>query len=202
MIGPQASTWFAVFSFSEDGYVKDDEAIDAAELLASLKESDTASNEERARLGMTKLYTDGWQVAPHYDSATNRLEWGVRLRSEDGEQIINYTSRLLGRSGVMSAVLVADPTRLAVDTADFKSVLEGFTYLPGQTYAEYREGDKVAEYGLAALVLGGAAAVATKKGFWGIIAGFLAAFWKVLAAAAVAAVAGIGKLFGRRKTSE
>ena len=60
-------------------------------------------------------------------------------------------------------------------------------------------GDKVAAIGLGALVLGGAAAVATKKGLWGIIGGFLAATWKFLIAGAVALFAGAGKLFGRKK---
>jgi uncharacterized membrane-anchored protein len=57
----------------------------------------------------------------------------------------------------------------------------------------------VAEFGLAALVLGGAAAVATKKGFWAVIGGFLAAFWKLLAGLAVAAVAALGGLFKKKQ---
>mgnify|MGYP003608221884 CR=1 FL=1 len=56
--------------------------------------------------------------------------------------------------------------------------------------------------GCVPLVLGGAAAVATKKGLWGIIGGFLAATWKFLIAGAVALFAGVGKLFGRKKSAE
>jgi len=49
----------------------------------------------------------------------------------------------------------------------------------GQRYAEFRPGDKIAEYGLAALITGGAAAVALKTGlfqkFWKLIVlGFVA----------------------------
>ena len=113
MIAPANLDWFAVFSFDPVGYVKDDEKIDADALLDSLKKGDAPGNEERKRLGMAPIYTDGWHVPPHYDTGTKRLEWGMRLRDEKGGLHVNYTSRLLGRSGVMSAVLVSSPQTLA-----------------------------------------------------------------------------------------
>ncbi|MBS3018346.1 hypothetical protein DJFAAGMI_01078 [Comamonas sp. PE63] len=202
LIAPKSLNWFAVFSYDDTGYVKDDEKIDADDLLKSMQSGDKAGNEQRKKLGLEALYTDGWQVPPHYDTATKRLEWGLRLRGETGEKNVNYTSRILGRSGVMTATLVSDTATLAQNTEEFKKVLAGFDYNSGQTYAEFKNGDKVAAIGLGALVLGGAAAVATKKGLWGAIAGFLAAGWKIVAAAAVALFAGIGKLFGRKKAAE
>lgn len=198
LIAPKGLDWFAVFSFDETGYVKDDEKIDPDALMKTLKEGDGPQNEERKRLGMRSMYTDGWAVTPHYDAETKRLEWGVRLRSEEGRMNVNYTSRILGRSGVMSAVLVSDAQGLEQDTKEFKAALQKFTYSPGETYAEFKQGDKVAEYGLAALILGGAAAVATKKGLWGVIAGFFAAFWKVIAGVAIAAVAALRSYFKKK----
>lgn len=199
LIAPGTLKWFAVFSFDDTGYVKDDEKINAAELLSSMKASDVQSNKQRKKLGMETLYTEGWQVEPHYDTQSKRLEWGLRLRDESGHKAINYTSRILGRTGVMSAVLVSDPDALAQDTEEFKQVLTGFKYNSGQSYAEFRNGDKIAQIGLGALVLGGAAAVATKKGLWAVIGGFIAGFWKLLLAGAAGLLAGIGKLFGRKK---
>ena len=198
LIAPKSLKWFAVFSFEATGYVKDDEKINPDELLKQLKESDGPSNEERKRLGMMAIYTDGWQVPPHYDDATKRLEWGTRLRAANGQFVVNYTSRLLGKSGVMSAVLVSDPATLTADTRDFKQTLQDFSYVSGQRYSEWKPGDKVAEYGLAALVLGGAAAVATKKGLWGAIAGFFAAFWKLIVAGVIGALAWMRSLFKRK----
>ncbi len=158
-------SWFAVFTFDDSGYVKDDETLDPAALLKSLQASDTRANDERKRLGMPVIHTAGWHVPPHYDSATKRLEWGLRLQGDDGRPIVNYTIRLLGRRGVMRATLVSDPQSLDADIATFKASLAGYSFVPGERYAEFRAGDRVAEYGLAALVLGGAAAVATKTGF-------------------------------------
>lgn len=168
--------------------------------MKTLKESDEPSNEERKRLGMGAIYTDGWQVAPHYDAQTKRLEWGTRLKTDTGQLFVNYTSRILGRSGVMSAVLVSDLDTLAADTEEFKSGLRNFDYVSGEKYAEFKQGDKIAEYGLAALVLGGAAAVATKKGFWAAIAAFFGAFWKLIIGAGVAALAGLRSFFKRKES--
>lgn len=201
LIAPKSLDWFAVFSFDETGYIKDDEKIDAAALLKSMQAGDEAGNKERKKLGLEALYTEGWQVPPHYDEGTRRLEWGLRLRDESGQRNVNYTSRILGRTGVMSATLVSDTEALAKNTDEFKKVLTGFSYNSGLAYSEFKNGDKLATIGLGALVLGGAAAVATKKGLWAVIGGFLAGAWKLIAAAFVALFAGIGKFFKRDKNA-
>jgi len=199
LVAPDDLRWFAVFSFDPSGYVKDDEKIDAQALLSDLKKSDGPANKQRRAAGLSELYTDGWQVAPHYDTDSNRLEWGLKLRTSDGEEVVNYTSRLLGRSGVMSAVLVSDEETLAKDTQEFKrAALARFDFNSGEKYAEFKQGDKIAAYGLGALVLGGAAAAAGKKGFWAALGGVLAAGWKFVAAAAVALLAGIGRFFKKK----
>jgi len=197
MIAPASLDWFAVFSFEAMGYVKDDEKIDADALLDSLKKSDESGNEERKRLGMEPIYTDGWQVPPHYDAATKRLEWGMRLRDGRGGLHVNYTSRLLGRSGVMSAVLVSSPQTLNEDMKAFNGTLAGYEFAAGEKYAEFKSGDKIAEYGLGALVLGGAAAAAAKAGWFK----FLGKFWIVIVAA-LAGAWGLVKrfIFGRKET--
>jgi len=121
----------------------------------------------------------GWHVPPHYDAATKRLEWGLRLQGDDGKTVVNYTIRILGRRGVMHATLVSDPASLDKDMAAFKDTLGGYGFTPGERYAEFKSGDRVAEYGLAALVLGGGAAVAMKSGF-------AKAIWKFLVVGVVA----------------
>ena len=129
---------------------------------------------------------------------TRRLEWGTRLINDDGNVTVNYTIRLLGRSGVVRALLVSDPQNLNVDIAQFRSALQGFDFVAGERYAEFRQGDRVAEYGLAALVLGGAAAAAASsgalKGLWKLIGlGALAVFGVVAAF--------LRRIFSRNKTN-
>lgn len=190
-------SWWAAFSFNPSGYVKDDEKIDADELLRNLKSGDESSNEERKRLGISALTTEGWYVPPHYDTQSKTLEWGLKLNSE-GRTVLNYTVRLLGRSGVMSATLVSDPEHLDADVKAFKAALTGFAFNSGEKYSEFRDGDKMAAYGLGALIVGGAAAVATKKGFWAVLGGFLVSAWKVIAVAFVGVGAWLRSLFQKK----
>jgi uncharacterized membrane-anchored protein len=196
MIAPANLDWFAVFSFDPVGYVKDDEKIDADALLKSLKEGDGPGNDERKRLGMAPIYTDGWHVPPHYDTGSKRLEWGMRLRDEKGGMHVNYTSRLLGRSGVMSAVLVSSPQTLNSDMKEFNAALASYQFNAGEQYAEFKSGDRIAEYGLGALVLGGAAAAAAKAGLFKSLGKFL---WVIIGGAAMGGWALLKKLFGRKE---
>jgi uncharacterized membrane-anchored protein len=188
-LSAQDLSWFAVFHFENSGYVKDDEQLDPDALLKSLQGSDARANEERERLKMPAIYTVGWHVPPHYDAQTKRLEWGVKLRQAgDSALVVNYTIRILGRRGVMHVTLVSNPEDLDKDIVTFKSALAGYGFVAGERYAEFRAGDHVAEYGLAALVLGGAAAVATKSGFG-------KALFKLIAVGVVALFAGITAFF-------
>ena len=193
---PRSLSWFAVFSFDDSGYVKDDEKIDPDELLKILKDSDGPANEERKRLKLEAIYTEGWEVAPHYDLETKRLEWGTRLRTASNEPIVNYTSRLLGRSGVMSAILVSGPQTLSKDVREFKAALQGFNYIPGEKYSEFKPGDRIAEYGLAALIVGGTAAAAAKSGLLKGLGKFL---WVAIFGGFAAVWGGIKRLLGRKE---
>jgi uncharacterized membrane-anchored protein len=197
--------WFVVFEFSDDGYVKDDEKdeLDADKMLKAIKEGNEAANEERQRRGMPALHVLGWEQPPRYNETTHNLEWATRAESE-GALSVNYNTRLLGRRGVMEVTLVCEPAILAATLPHYQTMLASFSYRPGETYAEFRQGDKIAQYGLAALVLGGAAAGAAKLGLFAWLAVFLKKAWKLVAVAVAAIAAAIGKLFGgrRRQTLE
>lgn len=171
-VAPQDFAWFAVFSYDDSGYVKDDEKLDPDALLTTLQRQNEAGIAERRQLGLPILHLQGWAVVPHYDKTTHRLEWGTRLTGDDGGVTVNYTIRLLGRSGVMSAVLVSDPGTLEQNVTNFKKSLTGYSFVPGQTYSEFRQGDRVAAFGLGALIAGGAAAAAAKAGGAAAIKGF------------------------------
>lgn len=194
-------TWWAAYNFADIGYVKDDEKIDAAALLQQMKDSDSAQNEARAEIGLEPLTTVGWAVPPHYDPKTNNLEYGITLSAPSGQNI-NYHMRILGRRGVMDATLVTSAETLQTDLAAFREANKGFTFLPNESYAAFREGDKVSEYGLAALITGGVAAVAAKKGLFAGLLLLLAKFWKLIAIAAVAGFAGFRRFFGRKDETE
>ena len=204
-----SSYWFVVFDWEESGYVKDDEksTLDAAKILKTLQDGQEAANSERRARGLDELLVSGWERAPYYDTLTNNLTWSVRVRTkEDPEESINHSVRLLGRKGVMSVDLVADPEDMPIAVASFDSALTGFQYFSGQTYAEWKPGDKVAEYGLAALVTGGAGLAAVKLGLFSKMWKWIVAMFLALKKAAIALVIAIGaffkKLFRRKPKAE
>jgi uncharacterized membrane-anchored protein len=200
---PTNAQWSVLFEFSDIGYVKDDDKdkLDADKLLASIKRGNDEANKERVRAGNAPLEIVGWEVPPKYDPTTHNLEWAIRATSE-GQPILNYNTRLLGRKGVMEVVLIVEPDALATTLPTFKGLLTGYAFQSGNTYAEYRQGDKVAKYGLAALVVGGAAVGAAKLGLLTGLLVFLKKGWKLLVIGLAAVAAFLKKLlstlFGRR----
>ena len=197
MLAPEDLSWAAYLSFDESGYVKDDDKIDAAALLKTMQEGQEAANAERRRRGWGELSIVGWATPPFYNRDTKRLEWATLLAS-NGEQTANFATKILGRRGHTSVILVADLPGLPAAQRQLNTVLQGYEFNSGERYAEWRQGDKVAEYGLAALILGGAAAVATKKGLWAVLGTFFAATWKFLAAGVVAAGGWLRSLFKKK----
>jgi len=199
VLAKQDYSWIAFFSYSDVGYVKDDEKLDADDLLKSVSEGTEEGNEERRDNGWAPVHVTGWAFKPQYDNGLKSLEWAFRLKGEDSDgESINYNTRLLGRSGVMEVLVLTSPEQLQAAIADFKTRLPGFTFNPGQTYAEFRSGDRMAEYGLAALVTGGAAAVAAKKGVFAAIGLFLLKMWKLILVGLAAAGAAMRKFFGKK----
>jgi len=198
--------WSVMFEFDNSGYVKDDEKnqLDADKLLAAIKRGTEEANKERVRHGNPPLVIVGWEQPPKYDEATHNLEWAIRATTGD-QAILNYNTRLLGRKGVMEVVLIVDADKLPQTLPAFRSLLANYSFQTGQNYAEYRPGDKVAKYGLAALVLGGAAVGAAKLGLFAWLAVFFKKGLKFIIIAVVAIIASIkkvlGKIFGRRQSS-
>jgi uncharacterized membrane-anchored protein len=199
LVAPEDLSWSAYLSFDDDGYVKDDDKIDAAALLKSLQEGAEEGNKERQKRGWPALHVVDWAVPPAYNAANQRLEWATLLESEGGRSA-NFSTKLLGRRGHTTVILASRPEDLGAARPALEAVLGGFAFNQGERYADWVPGDKVAEYGLAALVLGGAAAIATKKGLWAVIGGFLIAKAKLLIGGVVALGAGFRKFFGKKKT--
>lgn len=187
----EAGRWFVVFDFNAIGYVKDDEKdkLDADDMISSIRQGTEAANEERKRRGWATMNIVGWHTAPFYDTRSNNLTWAITGAAEDG-QVVNYSVRLLGRRGVMNVDLVLAPEEVDAVVPAFEKVLGGFAFKQGSRYAEFVQGDKVAAYGLTALVAGGAGAALAKSGLLG-------KFWKAIVVGVLALVGFIKKLFGR-----
>jgi uncharacterized membrane-anchored protein len=197
--------WFATVSFIGEGYIKDDDARNwkVDELLDSVKKDTEAANDDRRDRGFTALVIDGWIEKPSYDQTRHTLVWSVGAHDEgDADhagQGVNYNTYLLGRDGYFSLDFVTDAAAIAAQKPIATSLLDGLGFVAGKRYTDYTAGtDRVAEYGLAALVGG---VVAKKLGLLAIVAAFAVKFAKIgLIAAAgglVAARKFLARLFNR-----
>jgi uncharacterized membrane-anchored protein len=200
--GPN-SGWFLLFEFNEIGYVSDsDKSLDADKLLASMQKGDESANEVRKEKGWSAFHLVGWKKPPFYDATTHNLTWATVGRSDDPKEgdTINYSTRILGRRGAMSVDLVVDPTEMDAAIPAAEGLLRNFSFQQGSRYAEFVKGDKVATYGLAALIAGGAAAAVVKTGLLTKLLAALAAFWKVIAVGLAALGASIKRFFKNLKS--
>ncbi len=132
----------------------------------------------------------GWNRKPYSEDSTHNLEWGIIGEDDQGGRAVNHSSRILGRRGVMRAQLVAGAERINASLAEYREATKRFTFTPENRYTSFVRGDKVAEYGLGALIVGGAAAAAARTGLWKSLIKILAAFWKLILVG-VAAVGGM-----------
>lgn len=196
------NSWGIIVTYEEDGHVKDDDAdqIKYDELLKDMQSSTEASNEERKKQGYPAVSLVGWAETPSYDKANHKLYWAQELAFGDTQDhTLNYNIRVLGRKGVLVLNAVAGMSQIATIKSEMPNVLAATDFKAGNGYADFNSNtDKVAEYGIAALVAGG---VAAKLGFFAKLFALLIAFKKMLIIGLIAVGAAVKKFLGMKKKS-
>jgi uncharacterized membrane-anchored protein len=195
--------WGVIVTYDKDGHVKDDDAdsIKYDELLKDMQTAVTDNNAARKEQGYKAMSLVGWAETPHYDKAQHKLYWAKELKTEgDAQSGLNYNIRVLGREGVLVLNAVAGISQIAQIKQEMQHVTAFTEFSAGNRYADFdAKTDKVAEYGIAALVAGG---VAGKLGLFGKLFALLLAFKKVV----LLGIAGIGtmlyKFFSREKKGD
>ena len=203
-VGPlNPESWGVIVTYEEEGYVKDKDAekIDYADLLKQMQKDTREANKQREKEGYAPIELVGWAAPPRYDKELHKLYWAKQLKfSGGGEDTLNYNIRILGRRGVLVLNAVAAMSQLPEIEANAPKILAAIDFNPGNRYADFSEasGDKVASYGIAALVAGGVAAkLGLFKGLWI----FLLGAKKFVIIAVVAVAAWVRKLFGKNKAA-
>ena len=194
-----AHAWAVVLTESDDGHVADEDAAktDYPKLLKQMQEATEDENAERTKAGYSALHLVGWAEPPHYDSASKKLYWARELAAEGSDQhSLNYDIRVLGRSGYLSMNAVAGMNDVAAVKAGMQDLLPMVEFDPGKRYADYdAKTDKLAAYGIAALIGGG---IAAKAGLFAKLGVLLLAAKKFIVLG-LAALAGLWrKLFGKK----
>ena len=175
------NSWAVVVTYSGDGYVSDEDAskIDYDELLEQMQEETKDENEARKDAGYESIALRGWAEPPRYDASNKKLYWAKELKfGSDDDTTLNYDIRVLGRRGYLSLNAVAGMNALPEVRGSMQQMLPMVEFDPGARYADYNGStDKVAAYGIAALVGGG---IAAKAGFFGKLGVLLLGLKKLL----------------------
>lgn len=169
-----SNCWVVTIDYSEDGYVKDSDAskINYDDLLKKMQKGIAEENKERQKQGYATITLVGWAAQPHYDPETHKLYWAKDLKFEgEDSDTLNYNIRMLGRKGVLELNAVAGISQFSEIDKQTPQILGMVDFKEGNRYADFDpKTDKVAKYGIAALVAGGALAAAAKlgllKGLW------------------------------------
>jgi len=193
------SSWAVTYSYMEDGHVKDDDAAETKydELLEQMQKETKEGNEERAKQGYQKVELIGWAQPPFYDKATHKLHWAKEANFEgDSLNTLNYNIRMLGRKGVLVMNIISGMDNFGRVKSKMNEVLASTNFTKGSRYEDFHSSiDKIAEYGIGALVAG---TLIAKTGLLAKIGLILIKGWKVIALAVVGFGAFLKKKFSRK----
>lgn len=196
--------WFVAASFDDSGYIKDDDqaSIDADKILETMQKGLKEDNDERRTRGLAELEIVGWIEKPHYDSKAHQLIWSIEAKETGGkgppptDNAVNYNTFALGRGGFISLNLVTSTTDVGNDKKIVATLLQNLAFDEGMKYENFDpKTDKVAEYGLMALI-GGIAA--KKLGLFALLAAVVAKSAKLLIVVALGAAVAVKNFFKRR----
>lgn len=192
-------SWAVVVSYSDDGYVSDEDAsdVDYDDLLADMKSDTHDKNEARSEAGYPTVEVVGWAAPPRYDNTSKKIYWARELAFEgETDHTLNYDIRVLGREGYLSLSAIADMSELPAVQEGMQRVLAFTEFDAGQRYADHNPStDKVAAYGLAALVGG---TLAAKAGLFAKLGVLLLAFKKLLIPVVLVIGAAFSKFFKKK----
>ena len=204
MIIPEGSTpfdqdaWAVTIRYEEDGYVSDADAdkINYYDLLKEMQDSAKEESQARVKQGYEAIELVGWAAKPYYDKPSHKLYWAKEFKiAHNDVNSLNYNIRVLGRKGVLVLNFISGIDQLKTIESRLPDVLAAAEFNSGYKYDEFDPSlDKVAAYGLGALVAG---KLIAKTGAIAAILIALKKFWIILA---VGIAALFKKLFGRNKT--
>jgi uncharacterized membrane-anchored protein len=167
------------FDYTSEGYVKDDDwsDINASELLQDIKQNTENSNELRRKNGMSEIHVVKWLQEPTFDKTAHTAYWAIEGQDKNG-YLVNSIAIRLGRNGYEKLNSITSLNDYKPVNSDLEVMLRAFAFPNGSTYEDHIAGDKMAGYGLAALI----GAVAGAKVLKIAAAGGLALFFKPIMA--------------------
>lgn len=153
ILAPDSGKWWVVLTFTDVGYVKnaDKERIDPASILNAVQKHSEIQNNERTEQGMASIVSVDWERPPIYDAESHSLEWALRAETQSSK-VVNDTVLLLGRRGVLEIITV-QPYEASSKANPLQQLIKSITFKEGQRYADYQNGEKIADISLSQLIV-------------------------------------------------
>lgn len=185
------NTTFTIMKFYPEGYIPLDdwENLDASALLENIAENTEEANNEKKKQGLAPIHVVGWINPPTLDRETNTVYWSLEAQEEDDEDnFVNAVAIRLARNGYEEFTLITSKSNFLTGKDQLAPLLKAHSFDSGYRYEDHIPGDKIAEYGIAALVT---ASVGAKIAKWTglflilkkfgafIVAGFAALLYKI-----------------------
>jgi uncharacterized membrane-anchored protein len=200
-VEPMSESGWAVFlTYDDDGHIDDSDAaeINYDDMLKDMQAGTEDHNDARKEAGFEAVHLVGWAEKPHYDVASKKLYWAKELDFEGSpSHTLNYDVRVLGREGVLSMNAVASMDQLEQIRSEMRPLIDVAEFNEGYRYAEFdAKTDRMAEYGLGALI---AAGVGAKLGLFAKLGALLLAFKKFIIIGLIALGGLLVKMFRKKK---
>jgi len=133
MVARRTLQWQAYLEFADAGYVKDSEKIDAPALLGTLKENTEKAMRSVSAAGWYAAPVD-WATPPVYNTTTS--VWSGPPSSSRRRAVRQFLHQDPRQKSYTSVTMVTDPANLSDAEASWTTVLTGYTFNSGETYAD------------------------------------------------------------------
>ena len=172
-----------VEKFIGDGYIKGDDwsQVDPDEFLEQLKSASVENNKERLKNGYNTVQDIRWHIKPEFNKDLGYVYYSLIVVFDDGNETYNSTAMVLGREGYTDLTFVFKESIAHLMPNEIDKVVQSFDYNSGVQYSDFKAGDKIAAYGVGALVAGslGIKGLA-KTGGLAVIAAFAKKLWFII----------------------
>ena len=144
------------YDWRGEGYIADSDwdDVDGDALLAQYREVTESSNKERVKNGAAPIQVVGWLETPHYDKATRTVTYAMELKDDRGGWA-NAVALRLGRTGYTEFTWVGSTEQFKGSRGRPDLLNQGLAihaFDAGYRYEDFRDGDKVAAYGIAGVM--------------------------------------------------
>jgi uncharacterized membrane-anchored protein len=171
-------------SYHDSGFVTADDwsNVDAASMLKDMTQKTEDENDARVKVGGQALHVDGWVQKPTLDAGRKSVRWVLAMHDSHG-RLVNAVALQLGRRGYERFTLASDGTNPQLDAAILSDAAKDYRFDPGFRFSDYVQGDKLAGFGIAALVgTAAGATIAKTVGFGALLLLVKKFFFLILAA--------------------